>query len=130
MVESRVNLNHFSPSHLPTHEKANGELPILTVRELRARRCGTLAGIADGSVSFSDVLITNQSIIHRAVKSFGQSCTLITLRAEEFVLTSVNSVVIAELVVMFLEGLKKRSRFAVAMHEKKSQGKSYNFTTG
>ncbi|XP_032846433.2 unconventional myosin-VIIb isoform X2 [Tyto alba] len=58
---------------------------------------------------------------NRAAKSFGQSCTLITLRAEEFVLTSVNSVVIAELVVMFLEGLKKRSRFAVAMHEKKSQ---------
>uniref|UniRef100_A0A8U7MGC2 Myosin VIIB n=1 Tax=Corvus moneduloides TaxID=1196302 RepID=A0A8U7MGC2_CORMO len=58
---------------------------------------------------------------NRAVKSFGQSCTLITLRAEEFVLTSVNSVVIAELVVMFLEGLKKRSRFAVAMQEKKSQ---------
>ncbi|XP_068001386.1 unconventional myosin-VIIb isoform X2 [Melanerpes formicivorus] len=57
---------------------------------------------------------------NRAVKSFGQSCTLITLRAEEFVLTSVNSVVIAELVVMFLEGLKKRSRFAVAMQEKKS----------
>uniref|UniRef100_A0A669QV58 Myosin VIIB n=1 Tax=Phasianus colchicus TaxID=9054 RepID=A0A669QV58_PHACC len=49
------------------------------------------------------------------VKSFGQSCTLITLRAEEFVLTSVNSIVIAELVVMFLEGLKKRSRFAVAI---------------
>uniref|UniRef100_A0A8C8AHZ3 Myosin VIIB n=1 Tax=Otus sunia TaxID=257818 RepID=A0A8C8AHZ3_9STRI len=58
---------------------------------------------------------------NRAGKSFGQSCTLITLRAEEFVLTSVNSVVIAELVVMFLEGLKERSRFAVAMHEKKSQ---------
>ncbi|NXB63334.1 MYO7B protein, partial [Struthidea cinerea] len=58
---------------------------------------------------------------NRAVKSFGQSCTLITLRAEEFVLTSVNSVVIAELVVTFLEGLKKRSRFAVAMQEKKSQ---------
>ncbi|XP_050163947.1 LOW QUALITY PROTEIN: unconventional myosin-VIIb-like [Myiozetetes cayanensis] len=58
---------------------------------------------------------------NRAVKSFGQSCTLITLRAEEFVLTSVNSVVIAELVVTFLEGLKKKSPFAVAMHEKKSQ---------
>ncbi|NXM91478.1 MYO7A protein, partial [Oenanthe oenanthe] len=72
-------------------------------------------------LSFSDALVANCSIIHRAVKSFGQSCTLITLRAEEFVLTSVNSVVIAELVVMFLEGLKKRSRFAVAMHEKKSQ---------
>uniref|UniRef100_A0A8C4XV09 Myosin VIIB n=1 Tax=Falco tinnunculus TaxID=100819 RepID=A0A8C4XV09_FALTI len=53
---------------------------------------GSLAGTADGS-----------------------SCTLITLHAEEYVLTSVNSVVIAELVVMFLEGLKKRSRFAVAI---------------
>lgn len=79
--------------------------------------------IADGSVSFPDTLVTNYSIIHRAVKSFGQSCTLITLRAEEFVLTSVNSIVIAELVVMFLEGLKKRSRFAVAMNEKRPQGK-------
>ncbi|XP_053162242.1 unconventional myosin-VIIb isoform X2 [Hemicordylus capensis] len=57
----------------------------------------------------------------RAVKTFGQSCTLTTLRAEEFVLTSVNSVVIAELVVMFLEGLKKRSQYAVAMQENKQQ---------
>uniref|UniRef100_A0A8C8AIM8 Myosin VIIB n=1 Tax=Otus sunia TaxID=257818 RepID=A0A8C8AIM8_9STRI len=63
----------------------------------------------------TDAPVTNYSIIHRAGKSFGQSCTLITLRAEEFVLTSVNSVVIAELVVMFLEGLKERSRFAVAI---------------
>uniref|UniRef100_A0A8D2MYG7 Myosin VIIB n=1 Tax=Zonotrichia albicollis TaxID=44394 RepID=A0A8D2MYG7_ZONAL len=76
---------------------------------------GALAVFTDGSVSFSDVLVTNCSIIPRAVKSFGQSCTLITLRGEEFVLTSVNSVVIAELVVMFLEGLKKRSQFAVAI---------------
>lgn len=82
------------------------------------------------AVSLSDTLVTNCSILHRAVKTFGQTCTLITLRAEEFVLTSVNSVVIAELVVMFLEGLKKRSRFAVAMQEKKSQGKSHNFSTG
>uniref|UniRef100_A0A669QR81 Myosin VIIB n=1 Tax=Phasianus colchicus TaxID=9054 RepID=A0A669QR81_PHACC len=67
------------------------------------------------ALHFSDGLLTNYLIIHRAVKSFGQSCTLITLRAEEFVLTSVNSIVIAELVVMFLEGLKKRSRFAVAI---------------
>ncbi|XP_054838494.1 unconventional myosin-VIIb [Eublepharis macularius] len=57
----------------------------------------------------------------RAVKAFGQSCTLTTLRSEEFVLTSVNSVVIAELVVMFLEGLKKRSQYAVAMQESKQQ---------
>ncbi|KAJ6669187.1 hypothetical protein lerEdw1_007996 [Lerista edwardsae] len=57
----------------------------------------------------------------RAVKTFGQSCTITTLRAEEFVLTSVHSVVIAELVVMFLEGLKKRSQYAVAMQENKQR---------
>ncbi|KAL8187554.1 UNVERIFIED_CONTAM: hypothetical protein K2H54_050971 [Gekko kuhli] len=57
----------------------------------------------------------------RAVKTFGQSCTLTTLRSEEFVLTSVNSVVIAELVVMFLEGLKKRSHYAIAMQESRQQ---------
>nr|XP_034988804.1 unconventional myosin-VIIb isoform X1 [Zootoca vivipara] len=61
---------------------------------------------------------------NRAVKAFGQSCTLNTLRAEEFVLTSVNSVVIAELVVMFLQGLKERSQYAVAMQENKQQDDS------
>lgn len=53
-----------------------------------------------------------------------------TLRAEEFVLTSVHSVVIAELVVMFLEGLKKRSQYAVAMQENKHQGNSDNMSCG
>uniref|UniRef100_A0ACB8F9R9 Unconventional myosin-VIIb n=1 Tax=Sphaerodactylus townsendi TaxID=933632 RepID=A0ACB8F9R9_9SAUR len=57
----------------------------------------------------------------RAVKTFGQSCTLTTLRSEEFVLTSVNSVVIAELVVMFLEGLRKRSQYAIAIQENRQQ---------
>lgn len=61
-------------------------------------------------------------VVRRAVKTFGQSCTLTTLRSEEFVLTSVNSVVIAELVVMFLEGLKKRSQYAIAMQESRQQG--------
>uniref|UniRef100_A0A8C5SSM1 Myosin VIIB n=1 Tax=Laticauda laticaudata TaxID=8630 RepID=A0A8C5SSM1_LATLA len=59
---------------------------------------------------------------NRGVKTFGQSCTLSTLRGEEFVLTSVNSVAIAELMVMFLEGLKKRSLYAVAIQDKKLQG--------
>ncbi|XP_063162991.1 unconventional myosin-VIIb isoform X2 [Candoia aspera] len=61
---------------------------------------------------------------NRAVKTFGQSCTLTTLRAEEFVLTSVNSVAIAELIVMFLEGLKKRSVYAVAIQDNKQQDDS------
>uniref|UniRef100_A0A8C7DY20 Myosin VIIB n=1 Tax=Naja naja TaxID=35670 RepID=A0A8C7DY20_NAJNA len=59
---------------------------------------------------------------NRYFKTFGQSCTLSTLRGEEFVLTSVNSVAIAELIVMFLEGLKKRSLYAVAIQDKKPQG--------
>uniref|UniRef100_A0A803U121 Myosin VIIB n=1 Tax=Anolis carolinensis TaxID=28377 RepID=A0A803U121_ANOCA len=60
-------------------------------------------------------------ITHRAIKTFGQSCTLTTLRAEEFVLTSVNSVVIADLIVKFLDELKKRSQYAVAIIENKPQ---------
>uniref|UniRef100_A0A8C3JX06 Myosin VIIB n=1 Tax=Calidris pygmaea TaxID=425635 RepID=A0A8C3JX06_9CHAR len=68
-------------------------------------------------LTFPEITVTPNE---GAVKSFGQSCTLITLRAEEFVLTSVNSVVIAELVVMFLEGLKKRSRFAVAIAQREA----------
>uniref|UniRef100_A0A6J0T705 Unconventional myosin-VIIb isoform X1 n=1 Tax=Pogona vitticeps TaxID=103695 RepID=A0A6J0T705_9SAUR len=58
---------------------------------------------------------------NRAAKAFGQSCTLTTLRSEEFVLTSVNSVDIAELVVTFLEGLKKVSQYAVAIYENRHQ---------
>lgn len=61
-------------------------------------------------------------MFHRATKAFGQSCTLTTLRGEEFVLTSVNSAVIVELMVMFLQGLKKRSQYAVATQEYKQQG--------
>uniref|UniRef100_A0A8C5JLE3 Myosin VIIB n=1 Tax=Junco hyemalis TaxID=40217 RepID=A0A8C5JLE3_JUNHY len=69
------------------------------------------------SSSWCKVVLLSQKGIkkHKQLTSFSGSCTLITLRAEEFVLTSVNSVVIAELVVMFLEGLKKRSQFAVAI---------------
>uniref|UniRef100_A0A670IGV0 Myosin VIIB n=1 Tax=Podarcis muralis TaxID=64176 RepID=A0A670IGV0_PODMU len=75
---------------------------------------------------FLDLSFPEITGIHtnRAVKAFGQSCTLNTLRAEEFVLTSANSVVIAELVVMFLQGLKERSQYAVAMQENKQQDDS------
>uniref|UniRef100_A0A670IFB0 Myosin VIIB n=1 Tax=Podarcis muralis TaxID=64176 RepID=A0A670IFB0_PODMU len=69
-------------------------------------------------LSFPEITASSSS----RIKAFGQSCTLNTLRAEEFVLTSANSVVIAELVVMFLQGLKERSQYAVAMQENKQQG--------
>ncbi|KAM8953167.1 unconventional myosin-VIIb [Pelodytes ibericus] len=53
----------------------------------------------------------------RAEKSFGQCCILNTLRGEEFVLTTQNSEEVAQLLLHFLDGLKKRSRYAVAMQD-------------
>nr|XP_020822854.1 unconventional myosin-VIIb isoform X1 [Phascolarctos cinereus] len=57
---------------------------------------------------------------NRAPQVFKQNFTLSTLYAEEYVFTSSESVAIAELVAMFLEGLKKRSIFAMALTDKKS----------
>ncbi|XP_053315052.1 unconventional myosin-VIIb [Spea bombifrons] len=51
----------------------------------------------------------------RAEKPFGQCCVLNTLRGEEFVLTSQNSEEIARLLLHFLDGLKARSEYAVAL---------------
>ncbi|XP_029471551.1 unconventional myosin-VIIb isoform X2 [Rhinatrema bivittatum] len=53
----------------------------------------------------------------RAEKSFGQSCTIRTLQGAEFVLMSESSGDIAQLLLTFLDGLKQRSQYAVAMQE-------------
>ncbi|KAG8580734.1 hypothetical protein GDO81_007401 [Engystomops pustulosus] len=53
----------------------------------------------------------------RAEKSFGQCCVLNTLRGEQFVLTSQNSEEIAKLLLHFLDGLKERSVYAVALQD-------------
>ncbi|XP_073437267.1 unconventional myosin-VIIb [Dendrobates tinctorius] len=53
----------------------------------------------------------------RAEKSFGQCCVLNTLRGEQFVLTSQNSEEIANLLLYFLDGLKARSVYAVALQD-------------
>ncbi|XP_028930002.1 unconventional myosin-VIIb [Ornithorhynchus anatinus] len=58
-------------------------------------------------------------LTNRAAKTYGQSFTLHTLQGEEYVLTSVHSVVIAELVAKFLEGLKMRSNYAMAVKDRK-----------
>ncbi|XP_044525079.1 unconventional myosin-VIIb [Gracilinanus agilis] len=57
---------------------------------------------------------------NRAFQVLKQNFILSTLKAEEYVFTSNESVAIAELVAMFLEGLKKRSIYAMAMRDKKS----------
>ncbi|KAM4695270.1 unconventional myosin-VIIb [Discoglossus pictus] len=53
----------------------------------------------------------------RAEKSFGQSCILTTLRGEEFVLTTQHSEDISHLLLQFLDGLKARSVYAVALQD-------------
>ncbi|XP_075057947.1 unconventional myosin-VIIb [Mixophyes fleayi] len=53
----------------------------------------------------------------RAEKSFGQCCVLNTLRGEQFVLTSQHSEEIAKLLLHFLDGLKARSQYAVALQD-------------
>lgn len=47
---------------------------------------------------------------------------LSTLHEEEYEFVSPSSVAIAELVAMFLEGLKERSVFAMALQDRKATG--------
>ena len=52
----------------------------------------------------------------------GQRLALFTLHEEEFEFRSPSSVAIAELVAMFLEGLKERSVFTMALQDRKATG--------
>ena len=60
----------------------------------------------------------------RSNKAFAQTFTLSTIRAEEFTFQSPNAEDIRDLVVYFLEGLKKRSKFVIALQDYKAPGKS------
>lgn len=53
---------------------------------------------------------------------FSQTFTLSTVRGEEFTFQSPNAEDIRDLVVYFLEGLKKRSKFVIALQDYKSPG--------
>lgn len=50
----------------------------------------------------------------------GQSFTLATVKGDEYTFTSPNAEDIRELVVTFLEGLKKRSRYVIALQDYKA----------
>lgn len=52
----------------------------------------------------------------------GQRLMLSTLHEEEYEFRSPSSVAVAELVAMFLEGLKERSVFAMALQDRKATG--------
>lgn len=61
--------------------------------------------------------------IFRTGKMHGQSFTLATVKGEEYTFTSPNAEDIRDLVVTFLEGLKKRSRYVIALQDYKAPGK-------
>lgn len=56
---------------------------------------------------------------------FTQTFTLSTVRGEEFTFQSPNAEDIRDLVIYFLEGLKKRSSFVIALQDYKSPGNNY-----
>jgi hypothetical protein len=53
---------------------------------------------------------------------FSQTFTLSTVRGEEFTFQSPNAEDIRDLVVYFLEGLKKRSKFVIGLQDYKAPG--------
>lgn len=55
-------------------------------------------------------------------RPFMQNFALTTVRGEEFSFQSPNSEDICELVTFFLEGLKKRSKFVIALQDYKAEG--------
>lgn len=64
---------------------------------------------------------------------FTQTFSLSTIRGEEFTFQSSSAEDIRDLVVYFLEGLKKRSKFVIALQDYKptNDGSSFlNFTKG
>lgn len=61
-------------------------------------------------------------IFFRTNKVFSQTFTLSTVRGEEFTFQSPNAEDIRDLVVYFLEGLKKRSSFVIALQDYKAPG--------
>jgi myosin-7 len=60
---------------------------------------------------------------------FTQTFSLSTVRGEEFTFQSPNAEDIRDLVVYFLEGLKKRSKFVIALQDYKAPGEGSSFLT-
>jgi len=82
-------------------------------------------------LSFPEITgVTSQ----KSNKAFAQTFTLATVRSEEFTFQSPNAEDIRDLVVYFLEGLKKRSKFVIALQDYKAPGEGsstfLNFVKG
>lgn len=74
--------------------------------------------------SFPEITSCSSS---RTSRGQGQSFSLNTVRNEEYTFTSVNGEDIRELVNDFLEGLRKRSKFVIAMMDYQSPGEGSAF---
>eukprot|EP00117_Sycon_ciliatum_P034727 scpid4751/ scgid26450/ Myosin-VIIa; Protein crinkled len=74
--------------------------------------------------SFSELSSVSSS---RTGKSQGQSFSLTTVKGDEYTFTSANGEDIHQLVTHFLEGLRKRSKFVVAMLDYTSPGEGSSF---
>lgn len=61
----------------------------------------------------------------RSGKMRGQTFSLVTVKGDEFTFVSPNSAAITSLVCTFLEGLRKRSKYAVGLQEFIIQGWEY-----
>ena len=57
----------------------------------------------------------------------GQSFTLATVKSDEYTFTSPNAEDIRDLVVTFLEGLKKRSKYVIALQDYSGPGEASTF---
>lgn len=74
--------------------------------------------------SFPEITNVNSS---RSGKSQGQSFTITTVKGDEYTFTSTNGDDIRDLVLIFLEGLRHRSKFCVAIEEYSSPGDGSSF---
>lgn len=70
-------------------------------------------------LSFPEITAVSSS---RTGKMHGQSFTLATVKGDEYTFTSPNAEDIRDLVVTFLEGLKKRSKYVIALQDYSSPG--------
>ena len=61
-------------------------------------------------------------MFYRTGKMHGQSFTLATVKGDEYTFTSPNAEDIRDLVVTFLEGLKKRSKYVIALQDYSAPG--------
>ncbi len=59
----------------------------------------------------------------------GQTFSLVTVKGDEYTFVSPNSAAITSLVCTFLEGLRKRSKYAVGLQEFIIQGWNYTEET-